>query len=120
MANGNLVIVLLNTKDSKNQWRSGSSLYTEGVLELPYSPPADGKWSGHGMVIVGYDDAGYGKYNGAGAFKVRNSWGSSWGDGGYWYLPYSVVDAAANQSRGNTFPFGYDDNWVYVSAVSHN
>lgn len=34
---------------------------------------------GHAVTIVGYDSLG---------FKLRNSWGSSYGLGGYWTLPY--------------------------------
>jgi hypothetical protein len=44
---------------------------------------------GHAMVLVGYDDARH-------AFKLINSWGRSWGDGGYGWVDYGhfrrVVD----------------------------
>ena len=59
-------------------------------------------------------------YSGEGAFKVSNSWGDKFGDNGYWYLPYSLVAQAANQSSGNTYPWSHDENFVYVSALSHN
>jgi C1A family cysteine protease len=36
---------------------------------------------GHEMVVVGYDDARK-------AFKVQNSWGTSWGAGGYGWLSW--------------------------------
>jgi hypothetical protein len=46
---------------------------------------------GHAMVLVGYDDARH-------AFKLINSWGRSWGDGGYGWVDYDhfrrVVDEA--------------------------
>lgn len=48
---------------------------------------------GHAVCIVGWDDD-YPAANfnvappGNGAFIVRNSWGSSWGDGGYFYVSY--------------------------------
>ena len=41
-------------------------------------------WGGHGMLVVGYDDA-------IGGFKAVNSWGLAWGDRGYCYLSYAFV-----------------------------
>ena len=43
---------------------------------------------GHAMLIVGYD-------NPARVFIVRNSWGEAWGDHGYCYIPYDVIDACS-------------------------
>jgi len=39
---------------------------------------------GHAVLISGYD-------NSKSCFIVRNSWGTSWGDKGYFYLPYKYV-----------------------------
>ena len=36
---------------------------------------------GHSMIVVGYDDA-------RSAFRVQNSWGRKWGDGGYVWLSF--------------------------------
>ncbi len=46
--------------------------------------------------------------------------GSQLGDGGYWYLPYSVVDDVAGKPEGQTYPLAYDDNFVYISQISRN
>lgn len=45
---------------------------------------------GHAIMAVGYDD---GRIIGdrKGAILIRNSWGSSWGEGGYGWLPYDFV-----------------------------
>jgi hypothetical protein len=42
---------------------------------------ADDSGANHAVAIVGYDDAG-------GYWWVRNSWGTGWGDGGYFKLGY--------------------------------
>ncbi len=51
---------------------------------------ADG---GHAVTIVGYDDNRYG-----GAFKIINSWGQGWGDGGYFWIPYSFAPEIISQA----------------------
>ena len=52
--------------------------YTGGVYQY-----VSGKaLGGHAVTIVGYDDA-------AGAWIVRNSWGESWGEGGYFRIKYA-------------------------------
>lgn len=49
--------------------------YTGGVLSVPTGDVI----GGHAMIIVGWDS----KVN---AFIVKNSWGSTWGQGGFWYM----------------------------------
>ena len=39
---------------------------------------------GHAVLFVGYDDS-------KSVFKFKNSWGQSWGENGYGFLPYSYV-----------------------------
>jgi C1A family cysteine protease len=39
---------------------------------------------GHAVLCVGYDDSKR-------VFIVRNSWGASWGDKGYFYMPYTYL-----------------------------
>lgn len=55
---------------------------SDGVLTLP--GPKDSVVGGHCVAIVGYDDSTQ-------LFKCRNSWGSSWGDQGYFYMPYAYI-----------------------------
>ncbi|WP_103109980.1 C1 family peptidase [Brevibacillus reuszeri] len=42
--------------------------------------------AGHAVVIVGYDDN-------KGMFKIRNSWGTSWGSGGHGFILYNDIFA---------------------------
>lgn len=55
----------------------------------------------HDVAIVGWDD-NYSRDNfskkpeGDGAWIIRNSWGSDWGDGGYFYMSYYDTYAGSN------------------------
>ncbi len=56
-----------------------------GVVPMP-SPQESSREShgGHAMLCVGYSDPDR-------VFIVRNSWGTSWGDKGYCYIPYDYL-----------------------------
>jgi hypothetical protein len=41
----------------------------------------------HGVVLVGWDDS----LGAAGAWRLRNSWGPGWGEGGYMWIEYGCV-----------------------------
>jgi len=56
----------------------------------------------HAIMAVGFDDT---KANGSPAILVRNSWGTSWADGGYAWVKYG-----ANRC-------GYGAMWASVKAV---
>jgi C1A family cysteine protease len=51
-----------------------------GVMPMPTGNAI----GGHAVVAVGYDDAKE-------MLIVRNSWGSSFGDKGYFYMPYKFA-----------------------------
>ncbi len=71
-------------------WDAGTNTY--------YCPQGVGR-TNHAVVIVGWDDNKV--VPGApapGAFIVRNSWGSSWGDNGYFYVSYYDEDFASKEN----------------------
>lgn len=67
-----------------------SSLYESTNGDIPFPEITDSCEGGHALVAVGYDDSKIIK-NCKGALLVRNSWGTSWGDKGYGWLPYDYV-----------------------------
>ena len=46
---------------------------------------------GHAVVAVGFDDSKVMPDKSKGAIIVRNSWGTGWGDKGYFYMPYKYI-----------------------------
>jgi len=73
--------------------------YNQAVTtgKIPFPVAADKVVGGHAIVIVGYDDTmkikntNRGGVETTGAFIIRNSWGTGWGQAGYGYLPYEYV-----------------------------
>ncbi|MCC8014855.1 MAG: hypothetical protein LIO87_06630 [Eubacterium sp.] len=76
----------------------------------------------HAVTIVGYDDnfparnfkeAGFDEPSMNGAFIVKNSWGTDWGNnGGYFYMSYasylSQIFAFGDAMARNTYDYEYD------------
>ena len=71
---GNPVIVAMAVSESFHKVR-GSAIFNDN-----YTQPK----GYHAMNVVGYDDQ-------KGAFKLLNSWGNDWGDGGYGWVDYETL-----------------------------
>jgi hypothetical protein len=67
-------------------YTSFETILRSGLMPYP-NVKTEELLGGHCVTAVGYDDT---KGN-DGCFIVRNSWGTSWGDRGYFYMPYKVV-----------------------------
>jgi C1A family cysteine protease len=61
-----------------------------GVIPMP-NPKTERVVGGHAVLAVGYSDP-------KGHVIVRNSWGPSWGDAGYFYMPYQYMTGTATNS----------------------
>ena len=69
---------------------------TTGIVQMPQ--PNERCLGGHAVVCVGYDDSNQ-------RWIMRNSWGTSWGLKGYFYLPYDYL----------TTPSLASDMWTITS-----
>lgn len=78
----------------------------DGEFEFP--GPGDSVKGGHAVIAVGYDDnrkVG----NKTGALKIRNSWGTGWGQNGYGWLPYAYVEQGLAVDFWSLFKAKYID-----------
>jgi C1A family cysteine protease len=67
-----------------------------GIVPMPDSN--EQSIGGHAVLVVGYIDSTLGRtllQRQRNVLIVRNSWGESWGDKGYFYLPYDYVSKYA-------------------------
>lgn len=60
----------------------GAAVAKTGMMPMPGH--GERLLGGHAVLVVGYDDARQ-------TFTVRNSWSASWGDHGYFYMPYAYL-----------------------------
>lgn len=63
---------------------SFESLAVERTGIVPMPDPSESLLGGHAVCVMGYDDSKR-------WFIMRNSWGTSWGDAGYFYMPYEYL-----------------------------
>jgi len=77
-------------------WGFQSFEDSENPGYIPYPCSGESAQWGHAIVAVGYDDNRKIKNTRCnketkGALLIRNSWGTSWGDNGYGWMPYDYV-----------------------------
>lgn len=73
-------------------------VYSKGLMPYP-NTKVERLLGGHAVLLVGYDKS---KEH----YIVRNSWGKYWGDNGYFYMPFKVIQ---NPSMSGDF-------WVIKSV----
>lgn len=73
-----------------------NSIWQAHEGKIPFPSKGEKVDGGHAIVAVGYDDSMKIKnpidgQETTGAFMIRNSWGKSWGQDGYGWLPYKYA-----------------------------
>lgn len=70
-----------------------------GIIPMP-DPERDALLGGHAISIVGYNDS-------TNRFTFANSWGTSWGNGGYGTIPYDYLTNSTLTFGGDGEPDAY-------------
>ena len=100
-------------------WSSSSTYYKPATAAYYYDGTAG---TNHGVLIVGWNDAFPASSfattpSGPGAFLVKNSWGSGWGSGGYFWASYydSKFGRAGEMAvfNGSESPSNYSGVYQY-------
>ena len=91
LASGRPVVISMCTgRDFKRQGPGVFHGDSDDVVVVTANNRLTCRGTGHAMLVTGYEDD-------LGAYRVLNSWGEDWGDGGYAWLSY---DAFERQVRG--------------------
>jgi C1A family cysteine protease/predicted secreted protein len=89
--------------------------YGSGVFETDETAACGSDEVNHAIILVGWDDSKQ-------AWRLRNSWGTGWGESGYMWIRYgtSNVGYAANYIVYTYSPPLVPSHWVYLPLALRN
>jgi hypothetical protein len=103
--------VAMDSGSSSASWESAFRLYNGlGTLYYPGDYELD-----HAVLLVGWDDA-LQHGGGQGAWLVKNSWGTNWGDSGYFRIAYGSAGLGSHAA----VIMDWHDPWPEETLLHHD
>lgn len=105
---GNELEALAKTNPGLNNFRSQNNI--NSAPDWGKILQEEGQNAGHAVSIVGWDYGDAGKIGRVAYWIVRNSWGSNWGENGFFRI-------AMNDGTGNNTQLGFDIPVPYANSL---
>ena len=78
-------------------------------------PTDNAPLGGHALTVIAYNDTLFGK--GEGAFQLMNSWGTTWGEGGFIWMSYKDFNKYCFEAYEMSLPEPEDKNNLFAGTI---
>lgn len=115
LLNGHVVVFGINVYDNYYNISDYNNIYA-------LADKTGSDHGGHAQCIVGFDDT-IDTPDGQGAFRVVNSWGTGWGDNGFYWISYKAIKSDSDYSHGYVFwvedRINYNPEYYVLMNITH-
>lgn len=110
LLNGQIAVFSINVWGNYDNIHNYSNIYA-------IADKTGSNRGGHAQTVVGFDDSIV-TPDGVGAFRAVNSWGTGWGDNGFYWISYEAMKTGNDLTSGNIrWTDDYPDYVPEVKAV---